>query len=439
MRLPFIGRRCYGGVRLLDEPSIQNVQRIDRGVMPLLVHMEEQGLLVDREHFSKLRRTCDGKMEEIRDRIKAESGCLIDPAKDLDIVDLLFNKLKLKLGRVKLTKSRTRPSVDKNALSKWRKVHPVIPLLIEYSEVDKIRSTYCPIPSLVSEDGRLHPNIKYAVVETGRWSMEHPNLMGIPVRTELGREVRNGFVAPDGWSFVAVDQSQIELRWLAALSQCPSMLRAYREGLDLHTQTAARAFHIPEGEVNERQRYGAKRANFAIPYGITAEGLLDVFETEKAEGWTEALCQRLIDSIFAERPEIKGFIKQQHRRARAHKMVWSPFGRVRWVPEVHSANFWIVERGLRKAQNHSIQSGAQESMKLAMAFIWNLGRPFFKDSVKWLLQIHDDLLAYVRDDVAETYASFASWAMGQVVDIGVPIEAEAKVGKRWGDMRKLKT
>ena len=291
------------------------------------------------------------------------------------------------------------------------------------------------LPKSVRPDGRLHPEILTTRVETGRFAFKHPNLTQMPVRSKLGKQVRNAFRAAPGKVFFSVDESQIELRMVAHLSQDDTMIEQFRSGLDLHTQGASIAFGVPFDQVDpDYQRKPMKNCNFGICYGITPAGLLEQFLSMGLTTWDMAGVEGLVRRWFEIYDEIREFMDLQARRVKAHGYVWDMWGRVRFFPEIASAHSHIREKAVREAGNMPVTASAQGTMKLAMAEIWD-GLSMWKDKrPQPIVQLHDELLFEIHEDIAEEFADYCKDVIGSVVELLVPIESDAAWGPEWGNL-----
>ena len=260
--------------------------------------------------------------------------------------------------------------------------------------------------------------------------MKNPNLQQIPSRSEQGRAIRKAFISSPNTSLVAIDYSQIEMRVAAHLAQCQSMIDMFKQGRDIHTETASQIFGIPIEEVTSQQRYPTKTMGFGVIYGLTAHGLQNQMQLEGLTDWSESRCAEFIKWYYSLRPELRAW--QEYTKAKAHSdgFVRDMFGRLRYIPELLCPIERYRGAGERQAVNMPVQSSAQGILKLAMGLIHrNPEVPFM-----WLLQVHDELMFEVVDWDIARFVSWAKFAMENVVHLSVPVIAEAKVGKNWGEM-----
>lgn len=293
---------------------------------------------------------------------------------------------------------------------------------------------------------RIHSNLNTTRTITGRLSCDNPNLMNIPARTEEGRKIRNCFKAKDGCVLVSGDYSQVEMRVACAESKDPEMTKIFLEGLDIHTQTAARIFNISYAEVtaseqNEmRYRYPAKQVGFGILFQLTAAGLHDQMTLAGATGWTVETCQDLIDGWFGVFKNIRAHFGSKKDECRKYGYVTDMFNRRYLIPQVYSALEWIRDEAGRLACSYPIQGGAQGIMKRGMVSC----KPIYKKYREWgftcnpIMQIHDDMIWEVSEEVSHDFALEFKTAMESAVKLHIPIKTDIKIGPVWGTMKKVK-
>jgi DNA polymerase-1 len=422
---------------------------MDQATMPMVARMMRNGMAVDRDHFRALNLLFDHEKAELVDRIEAATGRRINPGSGDQVADLLFKHLGLGTGRRLLsTDTGARLSTDRHQLEMLSGEHPAVRWIMDWRERDKLQGTFSEalLGWAVPENGcwRVHTTIKHTRASTGRYSSEDPDLQNIPVRTALGREIRNGFIAPPGCRLVSIDLSQIEMRVAAHDSQDPALMRVFREGRDIHTETAMSVFNLPADRVDRMEhRYPCKRVGFGVLYLVSAQGLKVQMDSEyvgiSAAGesqWSLTRCQELIDGWYRAYPRVRDYQELQFTRARRWGRVWDMFGRWRDIPEVRSAVPRVVNEGLRAAGNMPVQAGAAGVIKLGMIAL----TPILADMrangvhVEELMQIHDELILEVEEDAAEAVAEIGREVLETVCPLRVPVEATAKSGLRWGDL-----
>jgi DNA polymerase-1 len=337
--------------------------------------------------------------------------------------DVLFNKLKLPTAR----KTKTGYSTDVGVLETLRNEHPIVEHLLEYRQLSKLKSTYVDaLPALINpRTGRVHTSFNQTIAATGRLSSSDPNLQNIPIRTEIGRSIREAFVPGEGDSLMmSADYSQIELRVMAHISGDEGLSEAFRNKEDIHTTTAAKVFGVAHEEVSREMRRKAKEVNFGIMYGIGPFGLstrLEITQTEAKE---------IIARYFERFPKVKQYINDTIGAARERGYVETLLGRRRYLPDLNSHNNNLRQNAERQAINMPIQGTAADMIKLAMI---NIDRSFAKARLKTLmiLQVHDELVFELKRDEEEKVRSLVTKHMQESLKLNVPIEVEIGVGKNW--------
>ena len=314
-------------------------------------------------------------------------------------------------------------------LEKLAPDYPVVRKILDYRQYAKLNSTYAEgLYNFIGKDGRIHGTFNQTITATGRISSTEPNLQNIPVRMELGREIRKVFVPEEGYIFVDADYSQIELRILAHMSGDERLIGAYREAQDIHAITASQVFHIPLPEVTALQRRNAKAVNFGIVYGISAFGLSEDLSISRKEAMD------YIDKYFETYPGVKAFLDRQVEEGKEKGFVVTMFGRRRPIPELKSANFMQRSFGERVAMNSPIQGTAADIMKLAMIGVdRELRRRKLKSRI--VLQVHDELLVETwRPELMEV-TELLEAEMRKAADLSVSLEVEAHSGESWYDAK----
>lgn len=394
-------------------------------LIPVLGDMELAGIELDKDFLKRINKTISARILELEKQIWEVGGEKFNIASPGQLATILFEKLGI--SPIGIKKGKTAYSTAASELEKMRLLHPIIELIFEYRELVKLKNTYVDaLPELVSEvDGRIHTSFNQTIAQTGRLSSTNPNLQNIPVRTELGREIRKAFVAPEGRVLVSADYSQIELRVAAALSQDAAMIETFRKGIDLHQQTAAELFGVPLEEVTKTQRYAAKTINFGVLYGMSAHGL------SVATGMSREEAQDFIKRYFAVRPKLAEYIEDTKAFARKYEYVETLFGRRRPCPEINSNNHIVASATERMAVNVPIQGTAADIYKLAMIALV----PELPVGTDLLLQIHDELIAETEQSNCDKVAKIMKNVMENVYDLGVPLAVDTAVGKSWGDLK----
>ena len=392
-------------------------------LIPILAKMELAGIELDVPFLRSFAKVLNARIDKIKVAVFDYAGEEFNLGSPTQLGQILFSKLSLPTAGLK--KGKTGYSTAANELEKLRNEHPVIPLIMEFRELEKLRGTYVEaLPELVKSDGRVHTSFNQTIAQTGRLSSTNPNLQNIPVRTELGREIRQAFVAPAGRALVSADYSQIELRVAAALAHDEDMIETFKQGIDLHQQTAAELYNVPLDAVTKAQRSASKTINFGVLYGMSAHGL------SVATGMDQKEAAGFIKRYFEVRPRLAQYIEDTKKFAYDYEYTETLFGRRRACPEIRSSTFMIRAAAERMAVNVPIQGTAADIYKLAMIAV---DAKLDGDS-KLLLQIHDELIVETTTEKAEAVAQMLKVTMEQVYDIGVPLSVDVAVGKNWGEL-----
>ncbi len=398
---------------------------IEWPIIQVLGEMELDGILLDSKVLMTYGKKLDERLAELKRHIYDLAGEEFNLNSPAQLGQILYGRLGLSSAGLKKGKNGGfTTAVD--ALEKLRDAHPMIPLLMEFRELDKLTNTYVKaLPEMVRADGRIHSSFSQVIAQTGRLSSSNPNLQNIPVRTEAGREIRRSFVAKRGYKLVTADYSQIELRVAAALAGDTEMIETFRAGADLHQQTAALLYGVPEAEVTKQMRSAAKTINFGVLYGMSAHGL------SVATGMEGKEAAAFIDKYFEVRPKLRQYIADIKAFAYQNDYTETIFGRRRPCPEVHSSNFNVRTAAERVAVNVPIQGTAADIYKLAMIEL----AAQLDDDCRLLLQIHDELIVEAPTAKAEAVAELMKHVMEGVIDIGVPLAVDTSIGDNWGELK----
>ena len=398
-------------------------QGIEMPLVEVLADMEWAGIRIDEDFFEALRVRLAGQLAVLEQRIHEAAGVEFNINSNPQLREILFERLKLPVIR----KTKTGPSTDASVLEALAAQGHELPiLLMEYRQLDKLQSTYVmALPRLVNpETGRLHTSFNQTVASTGRLSSSDPNLQNIPIRTELGAEIRRGFIPAEGRVFVSADYSQIELRILAHYSQDPAFVDAFRRGEDIHRQTAALIFNVDPEAVTREMRDRAKTVNFAVIYGIGPFSLAQKLGISNAEG------KEFIEHYFERFPGVRAYLDSQIELARRQGYVQTLTGRRRYIPEISSRNFNIRSFGERVATNAPIQGTAADLIKIAMIDIHRTLRES-GSGARMLLQVHDELLVETPADRVEETLEILRGKMEAAAELEVPLRVETGVGANW--------
>ena len=392
--------------------------------MPLafvLRDMEQEGFLVDADALRQLGVSFDATIARLIDEIAELAGERINLNSPKQLGEMLFERMGLPAPK----KTRTGYSTSAEVLEELAAEHPVCAKILEYRKYSKLRSTY--IDSLIQlrdDAGRVHTHFDQVGTATGRLSSSEPNLQNIPVRTELGREIRGAFIAKPGHVLVDADYSQIELRVLAHISGDETMIDAFRKGEDIHARTAAEVYGVPFEQVTHQMRSASKAVNFGIVYGISD------FALAKNIGVSRREARDFINRYFERYPGVKAYMEQSVKDARERGYAVTLMGRRRYLPELASSNFNVRSFGERCAMNSPIQGTAADIIKLAMIRVdRELKRR--KMQTKLILQVHDELILEAPAEEADAAAALLKECMEGVMQLEVPLKTDITTGGDW--------
>lgn len=482
-------------IRIVNRPDLENVARLDRSCMPMLADMQRHGMRVDRALLHSLYKKLTSEMEELERQVAHLSGKQINIGSGDQLSDLLFHhlrgtdgKLLHQNGREKWTRSRKRLAADSDVLKAMVSQHPAIRPILEWKEREKLRSTYTlSLVAKLDSDDRLHTDLGTVTAETGRINSSSPNLQNIPIRTMLGRMIRDAFIPKPGNVIGAVDASQIEMRQMCHDAQCPNMMDIFWSYQDFYWQTAelmckqkfpdyVRKCGCPDGKhvkgcvtcgiektiinapgqpyhglsYKSWYRFNAKTTALMTAYATSPGGLYDQFLVTAPDVWQqssqeegERLCAEQIRDYFTAYPELLSRQKEHHKRAFRYMFAWCMFGRIRWIPQVKSSLPYIVSEGLRAAGNMPGQGGAAGIIKLWMAILQRQVDSFYaKHGLMMLMQVHDELVVEGPRSVVEGFLEYAAHVLRNLFVkseyqefYSVPLDAEWEVGDRWGQLK----
>lgn len=413
---------------LKQEKLLKLFETVELPLANVLLQMEINGIELDCEYLNGLSEKLHGRISELEKDIYKEAGEEFNINSTQQLQVILFENLGIRtLG---ITKTKTGISTAAEELAKLREEHPVIRLIEEYRELTKLTSTY--IDALVElvykQTGRVHTNFNQTVTATGRLSSSDPNLQNIPVKGDWGKEVRKAFVARKGFKLLALDYSQIELRLAAHYSGDKTLINSFKKNLDIHTSTAAAINQVKLEEVTKTMRREAKAVNFGILYGQGPHGLSQGADIPY---WR---AKEFIEQYFNFFPGVKLFIDETIKAARQYGFVETLFGRKRYLPELNSSVAPVRSAAERMAVNTPLQGTAADMIKVAMIDIDKLLREKYQDEVFMLLQVHDELIFEVKDGMVESVAKEIKEIMESVIKLKVPVVAEIKSGRSWGEM-----
>ncbi len=397
-------------------------REIEMPTLYTLFDMEQRGIKVNRDELREYGKRLSKGIASLEASIYEQAGETFNINSPKQLGEILFSRLGLPGSK----KTKTGYSTNADILERLKGEYPIVSDILEYRALTKLRSTYAEgLDAFIGEsDQRIHSKFHQTITATGRLSSTDPNLQNIPIRTPLGREIRKVFIPEDGYVFVDADYSQIELRVLAHMSGDETMIRAFRDGTDIHAVTASQVFHVPPDEVTPLQRRNAKAVNFGIVYGISAFGLsqdLNISRKEAAD---------YIDQYFATYGKVRDFLDRLVKEAKETGSVSTMFGRIRPIPELKSSNFMQRSFGERAAMNSPIQGTAADIIKIAMTGV-NRRLKEKKMKSRLLLQIHDELLVEAHETEVDAVREVLRDEMMGVAELAVPLSVDIHTGSSW--------
>ena len=394
---------------------------IELPLCPVLYRMEKLGIDIDRNQLVQFGDMLSQRISDCETLIYSYSDGPFNINSTKQLGELLFDKL----GLPPVKKTKTGYSTNADVLEKLKSKHPIIPAIMDYRMLTKLKSTYADgLLKEIGPDGRIHTTFQNLVTATGRLSSTEPNLQNIPVRTDLGAEIRKMFIPKPGCVLVDADYSQIELRVLAHIAKDETMQNAFKSGMDIHTVTASQVFGVEPEQVTPLQRRHAKAVNFGIVYGISEFSLSEDIGVSRYEA------KEYIDNYLANYRGVKAYMKKVVEDARNCGYTQTMYGRRRYIPELKSSNFNVRSGAERMTLNTPIQGTAADLIKLAMIKVDKALAEHFPDA-KLLLQVHDELIVECPEKIAPQVAELVSREMESVAKLSVPLTAEAKTGKSW--------
>jgi len=416
----------------LKENKLEKIfEEIEMPLMHVLISMEDRGIKLDLGELKKLSTKLDHRVKHLISEIHKMAGMEFNISSPIQLREVLFEKLQIPTQNLRKTGKTKALSTAAGELEKLRGLHPIIELIFEYRELTKLKSTYVDaLPELVSkEDLRLHTSYNQTIAATGRLSSSDPNLQNIPIRSDLGNEVRKAFIAEEGYELLSLDYSQIELRIVASLSKDPEMVKIFTSDGDFHAATAARIFNVAEDKVTPSQRRDAKTINFSILYGVSAFGLSERTDMERAEA------ADYIKKYYEAFPKLKEYLDGIIVLAREQGFITNELGRIRYFSDISTPNYGLRSAAERAAINMPAQSLAADIIKLAM--IETEKALYDENDCRMLLSVHDELVFEVKKGKSVDFAHKIKKIMESVYKLEVPLRVEAKVGANWGQMEKI--
>jgi DNA polymerase-1 len=412
---------------LQRDPALVDIyDRIELPLIPVLERMEARGIRIDVALLHEMSAKMALQLAQLEKEIYAEAGTDFNINSPQQLANILFEKLQYPV--LKKTKGTKAYSTNVEVLQELAGHGFAVPkLILLHRELHKLKSTYIDsLPQLVAKDGRVHTSFNQAVAATGRLSSSDPNLQNIPIRTELGREIRKAFIADEGNVLLAADYSQVELRILAHISQDAELIETFQRGADIHRATASKMFNVAEDELTHDQRRAAKTINFGVLYGMSAFRLSNELNIPTGQA------KDFIDAYFARYPKIQEYLDRTLEEARRSGKVTTLFGRVRYIPEIHNKSFTVRGNAERMATNAPIQGTAADILKLAMIALDKR----LDDAAPMLLTVHDEIVIEVPQARAEDVAGIVKETMENIFPLAVPLQVDAHYGRSWYDAKE---
>lgn len=406
-------------------PKLKSVaQTIDFPLISLLSRMEYKGVKIDTEFFRAMSSDLGEKLAALQGKMYEMVGYEFNTGSPTQLAEVLYTKLQLPTGGIK--KGKTGYSTGQKELDKLRGQHPIIELIEQTREIAKLKNTYVDtLPAMVDENQRLHTTFKQDVAATGRLSSTDPNLQNIPIRSDIGRSIRKGFIADEGKVLVSADYSQFELRLAAVLANDTQLIEDFNSDIDIHTKTASEVYGVSLEEVTKNQRRDAKVINFGVLYGMSPHGLA------AATGMSFGAAKEFIDQYFTLRAPIRAYIDKTLEKAKNEGYVETLFGRRRPTPDVNSSNFIVREAAKRAAANMPIQGTEADLMKMAML---KLDKDL-QGKGEQILQIHDSILVECPTGNASDVATIMKETMETIYpELGITLRVDVSQGDNWGDL-----
>jgi DNA polymerase-1 len=409
-------------------------EQIERPLIPIVERMEKWGIMIDKTYLADLSKTYHGELKAIEKKIFKAAGEEFNVNSPKQMSHILFEKLGLSIKNHKKTDGGVK-STRESELEKMKELHPIIEFILEHREIQKLLSTYIdPMPQMVAEDGRLHAHFLQIGAATGRMSSQNPGLQNIPIKSERGKNIRNGFISAPGFSLVAFDYAQIELKVAAFLSGDEKLIQIFRSGGDIHTAVAAEVFGVPPEQVDREMRRRAKVINFGILYGMGVNALRTNLGTDRAEA------QKFYNDYFVQFSGLASYLDRMKAEANRKGYTETFFGRKRLIEGIRSPIPYIRASAERVAINAPVQGTEADIVKLAMIKVEDmLEKEGLLQEVRLLLQVHDELVYEIAEDKKDIVAPKIQKIMESIMPLeqtaGIKLTTSYAFGKRWGELK----
>ncbi len=414
--------------RIHEDKMFNLLKDIEMPLVKVLANMELTGIKIDTKLLNSMNKDLTKRIKLIEKKMYKMAGEEFNVASPKQLKVILFEKLNVSTAGLKKTK--TGFSTDAAQLEKMKGLHPIIDLISDFREYSKLKNTYLDaLPELINpKTGRVHTSYNQAVTATGRLSSSEPNLQNIPIRTDLGREIRKGFITRPGYKLIGADYSQVELRIISSLASDPKMIVSFQKGEDIHKRTAAEIHGVDIKDVTFEQRYQAKAINFGIIYGLGSTGLA------KSTDLTRTEAKKFIDNYLELYKEIKKYLDHTKEFAHENGYVETLFKRRRYLPDINSRIPFMQAAAERTAINMPVQGTAADIMKMAMIKIWE-DLPSISPKARLLLQVHDEVVVEAPDADIKKVTKFIKDTMENIYKLKVPIKVDIESGNNWGDLK----
>ncbi len=414
--------------KIHEDKMFNLLKDIEMPLVKVLANMELTGIKIDTKLLNSMNKDLTKRIKLIEKKMYKMAGEEFNVASPKQLKVILFEKLNVSTAGLKKTK--TGFSTDAAQLEKMKGLHPIIDLISDFREYSKLKNTYLDaLPELINpKTGRVHTSYNQAVTATGRLSSSEPNLQNIPIRTDLGREIRKGFITRPGYKLIGADYSQVELRIISSLASDPKMIVSFQKGEDIHKRTAAEIHGVDIKDVTFEQRYQAKAINFGIIYGLGSTGLA------KSTDLTRTEAKKFIDNYLELYKEIKKYLDHTKEFAHENGYVETLFKRRRYLPDINSRIPFMQAAAERTAINMPVQGTAADIMKMAMIKIWE-DLPSISPKARLLLQVHDEVVVEAPDADIKKVTKFIKDTMENIYKLKVPIKVDIESGNNWGDLK----
>jgi len=409
----------------------KKIYEIEKDLIPVIKKIEENGIKIDLEALKQLSEKLEAKIIKLERNIFKSAGVEFNINSPQQLSEVLFQKLKISVKGLKKTPGGI-VSTSFLELEKLKNEHQIINQILEYREIFKLKSGFVDaLPGWINQkDGRIHPKFDQLGTVTGRFSCSNPNLQNIPIKGELGKEIRKCFVAERNFKFLSADYSQMELRIASSIAKDKNMIQFFKDGKDIHKITASKIFKVPEEKVDETMRYVAKTLNFGVLYGMGAYGFAEGAKVSRKEA------KIFIEEYFKNFQGVADYVKSSIAKVKKDGFVETIFGRKRFIPEINSLDPRLGRAAERMAINHPIQGTAADIIKMAMIKCDEIIKPY-KNEVKMILQVHDELLFEISQDKILELAEEIKKVMENIATLEASLRVDLETGENWGELELI--